>query len=53
MTTKGKTGAKPEKEQLEKVFNKSNEVKTHDDLKLIIERAKKAQNYQKNFVSNA
>ncbi len=43
MTTKGKTGAKPEKEQLEKVFNKSNEVKTHDDLKLIIERAKKAQ----------
>lgn len=43
MTTKGKTGAKPEKEQLEKAFNKSNEVKTHDDLKLIIERAKKAQ----------
>ena len=29
--------------KLEKAFNKSSEVKTHDDLKLIIERAKKAQ----------
>ncbi len=36
------TKKQAETEKLEKAFNKSNEVKTHDDLKLIIERAKKS-----------
>ena len=35
--------------KLEKAFNKSSEVKTHDDLKLIIERAKKAQKIYATF----
>ena len=45
MTAKGKTKA----EQLENTFNKATEVKTHDDLKLIIERAKKAQKIYATF----
>ena len=43
------TKKQAETEKLEKAFNKSNEVKTHDDLKLIIERAKKAQKIYATF----
>ena len=43
------TKKQAETEKLEKAFNKSSEVKTHDDLKLIIERAKKAQKIYATF----
>ena len=43
------TKKQAETEKLEKAFNKSTEVKTHDDLKLIIERAKKAQKIYATF----
>lgn len=43
------TKKQAETEKLEQAFNKSNEVKTHDDLKLIIERAKKAQKIYATF----
>lgn len=44
-----KKTAEPKKAELEKAFNKSTEVKTHDDLKMTIERAKKAQKIYANF----
>src|SRR5574344_2389494 len=43
------TKKQAETEKLEKAFNKSGEVKTHDDLNLIIERAKKAQKIYSTF----
>lgn len=44
-----KKTAEPKQAELEKAFNKSTEVKTHDDLKITIERAKKAQKIYANF----
>lgn len=44
-----KKTAEPKKAELEKAFNQSTEVKTHDDLKMTIERAKKAQKIYATF----